>query len=212
MRQVSVEEAQNCLKNLEYLFLQREQIKKESFYQNNGIGEWIYKPFTKFTKSIQDDFYDTQAISPANAKQRNWRTPSEFSLCPKTKEQNPLEAYAKNMQQDKVFSSNQYGTSVIVEYALLQGDIIQKSLEQNRQNAKDLQMQDSRINENALLVLCKFEPPNVKKYSLAKVTYENDCFIHTALGTYFDENGGRKYFTLAQGLEWKGGEVFDDYC
>ncbi len=31
MRQVSVEEAQNCLKNLEYLFLQREQIKKESF-------------------------------------------------------------------------------------------------------------------------------------------------------------------------------------
>lgn len=61
-------------------------------------------------------------------------------------------------------------------------------------------------------MLCKFEPPNAKTYSLAKVTYENDCFIHTALGTYFDENGGRKYFTLAQGLEWKGGEVFDDYC
>ncbi|WP_052087228.1 HNH endonuclease signature motif containing protein [Helicobacter typhlonius] len=216
MRQVSVEEAQNCLKNLEYLFLQREQIKKESFYQNNGIGEWIYKPLystdTKFTKSIQDTFYDTQAIFPANAKQRNWRTPSEFPLCPKTKEQNPLEAYAKNMQQDKVFSSNQYGTSVIIKYVLLQDNATQKKLPQNGQNAKDLHIQDFRINENALLVLCRFEPPNIKRYSLAKVTYENDCFIHTALETYFDENAGYKYFTLAQGLEWKGGEVFDDYC
>ncbi|WP_297814220.1 HNH endonuclease signature motif containing protein [uncultured Helicobacter sp.] len=204
MRQVSTEEAQNCLKNLEHLFLQRKQAKKEYSYQNKGIGEWIYKPFTKFTKSIQDDFYDTQAISPANAKQRDWRTPSEFPLCPKPKEVNPLEAYAKNMQKDKVFSNNQYGSSVIVEYALLQNSTIQKSLMQNKE--------DSRIDENALFVLCKFEPPNVKKYSLAKVTYENDCFIHIALGTYFDERGGRKYFTLAQGLEWKGGEVFDDYC
>lgn len=111
------------------------------------------------------------------------------------------------MQQGKVFASNQYGTSVIIEYALLQGN-----MPQDRQNIKDSHTQDSKVNENALLVLCKFEPPNIKEYSLAKVTYENDCFIHTALGTYFDENGGRKYFTLAQGLEWKGGEVFDDYC
>ncbi|BAM12396.1 hypothetical protein HCN_1181 [Helicobacter cinaedi PAGU611] len=211
MRQVSVEEAQNCLKNLEYLFLQRKSNKKELSYQNNSLGEWIYKPLyftdTQPSESIQDDFYDTQAISPANAKQRDWRTPSEFPLCPNTNEPNPLETYAKNMQQGKVFASNQYGTSVIMEYALLQGN-----MPQDRQNIKDSHIQDSKVNENALLVLCKFEPPNAKAYSLAKVTYENDCFIHTALGTYFDENGGRKYFTLAQGLEWKGGEVFDDYC
>lgn len=215
MRQVSAEEAQNCLKNLEYLFLQREYTKKDYSYQNKGIGEWIYKPLsinTKPTESIQNDFYDIQAIFPTNAKQRNWRTPSEFPLCPKSKEQNPLEIYMKNMQKDKVFSSNQYGTSVIMEYVLLQGDITQENLAQNRQNSKDLQMQDFKVNENALLVLCKFEPPNVKKYSLTKVTYENDYFTHTALGTYFDESAGYKYFTLAQGLEWKGGEVFDDYC
>jgi len=215
MRQVSIEEAQNCLKNLEYLFLQREQVKKEKSYQNNGIGEWIYKPhyFTnKSAESIQDELYDTQAISPINAKQRNWRTPSEFPLCPKSKEYNPLEIYVKNMQKDKVFSSNQYGTSVIMEYMFLECDTPHKDLEQNRQNAKDLQTQDFRVSESAILVLCKFEPPNVKKYSLTKITYENDCFIHTALGTYFDKDAGYKYFTIAQGLEWKGGEVFDDYC
>lgn len=156
---------------------------------------------------MQDDFDDTQAISPANAKQRDWRTPSEFPLCPNAKELNPLETYAKNMQQGKLFSSNQYGVSVIMEYVLLQDNMLRE-----RQDFKDSRIQDSRINENTLLVLCKFEPPNAKTYSLAKVTYENGYFIHTALGTYFDENGGRKYFTLAQGLEWKGGEVFDDYC
>lgn len=211
MRQVSVEEAQNCLKNLEYLFLQRELNTKERSHQNNGIGEWIYKPLyptdTQSKESMQDDFDDTQAISPANAKQRDWRTPSEFPLCPNTKELNPLETYAKNMQQGRVFASNQYGTSVIMEYVLLQDNI-----PQDRQDFKDSHIQDSIINENALLVLCRFEPPNIKEYSLAKVTYENGYFIHTALGTYFDENGGRKYFILAQGLEWKGGEVFDDYC
>lgn len=63
MRQVSVEEAQNCLKNLEYLFLQRKSNKKELSYQNNSLGEWIYKPLyftdTQPSESIQDDFYDT---------------------------------------------------------------------------------------------------------------------------------------------------------
>jgi hypothetical protein len=32
------------------------------------------------------------------------------------------------------------------------------------------------------------------------------------MGSFFDENGAKKYFTLAQGKEWTGGDVFDDYC
>lgn len=201
MRQVTKEETQNCLKNLEYLFLQREQTKKEHSSKSNGIGEWIYKsPYPKNTQSMQtskssiQDDDDTQALSPANARQRNWITPSEFPLCPNTKESNPLEAYMKNMQEGKIFAFDKHKKSVILEFALLQENATQK------------------INENALLVLCKFEPQNIKAYSLAKVIYENDCFIHISLGTYFEENGGRKYFTIAQGLEWEGGEVFDDYC
>ena len=30
--------------------------------------------------------------------------------------------------------------------------------------------------------------------------------------TFFHEDGSQKYFTLAIGEEWTGGDVFDDYC
>ncbi|WP_158656988.1 hypothetical protein [Helicobacter aurati] len=45
-------------------------------------------------ESVQDNSYDTQAIYPENARQRNWITASEFPLCPKSKEHNPLEVYS----------------------------------------------------------------------------------------------------------------------
>ena len=32
------------------------------------------------------------------------------------------------------------------------------------------------------------------------------------LGSFFEEDGGLKYFTLAQGKTWTGGDCFDDYC
>ena len=36
--------------------------------------------------------------------------------------------------------------------------------------------------------------------------------IHETYGTYFSEDGVRKAMTELQGLEWTGGDVFDDYC
>lgn len=30
--------------------------------------------------------------------------------------------------------------------------------------------------------------------------------------SFFQEDGLEKYYTIALGQEWKGGNVFDDYC
>ena len=78
--------------------------------------------------------------------------------------------------------------------------------------AQESQTQDEILNQKAIFILTKFEPKGVKPYALAKVTFENDCFIHTALGTFFTLEEGYKSFTLAQGLEWSGGDSIDDYC
>lgn len=210
MRSVSKEEAQNCLKNLEYLFLQKPKVESARDSQGGGIGEWIYTKdyftqnaeskrnfgFPNFTiykdSSHTESMESTQALSPTNAKQRDWRTPSSFPLCPTSLSDTPLEDYAKALEKDKIFSQNEYGKSMIIESALTQDS--------------------DKPHQKALIVLCKFDPKNVKSYSLAKVTFENSYFIHEAMGTFFTIEGGYKYFTLAQGLEWEGGEVFDDLC
>lgn len=239
MRAVSKEEAQNCLKNLEYLFLKRPkyQGKTQEDSQTKGIGEWIYHKidFTYNTESRQDftslnsllsqdsissldlyNAYDTKALAPESAKQRAWRTPSSFPLCPTTLSNTPLEDYAKALEKDKIFSQNEYGSSVIIESALTQGDKMQKDINTGEKvmgnGAQESQTQDEILNQKAIFILTKFEPKGVKPYALAKVTFENDYFIHESMGSYFTLDGAQKYFTLAQGLEWSGGDSIDDYC
>lgn len=186
MRSVSKEEAQNCLKNLEYLFSNNSKQSKNP--QSKGIGEWIYAD-NNFTQNIEP--IDMKAISPENVRQRNWGTPSEFPLCPKEISNTPLEDYAKALKKGEVFSQNQYGRkSIIIESALTQDKESQK----------------------VIIILSGLEPKSAKPYALAKVIYEDNCFIHINLGSYFDIKSGYKDFTLEQGLEWSGGDVFDDYC
>lgn len=49
-------------------------------------------------------------------------------------------------------------------------------------------------------------------YVLCTITYQNGHFIHENQYSYFGEIGAEKYFTLALGREWTGGDVFDDFC
>lgn len=221
-RSVSEEEAQNCLRNLEYLFLQKPKVESARDSQGKGIGEWIYtKDYTRDIESKRGfgfsnsaintsasyaniESMDTQALAPTNARQRDWRTPSAFPLCPTISSDTSLEEYAKALKKGAIFSQNEYGKSVIIESALITSDETQKSKQQNTQTNTEIP------NQKAIIILCEFEPKSVKPYSLAKVTFENNLFIHTSLGTFFSIEGGYKYFTLEQGLEWSGGETFDD--
>ena len=52
-------------------------------------------------------------------------------------------------------------------------------------------------------------PP--KAYGVMVISKYNDYFIHTGT-SLFQEDSMEKYYTIAKGYTWKGGEVFDDGC
>jgi hypothetical protein len=65
----------------------------------------------------------------------------------------------------------------------------------------------------SLFVMTESAEPEkaVKPWALAKITFENNLFVHTSLRTFFTQDGAEKHYCLAQGLEWSGGETVDDY-
>lgn len=90
------------------------------------------------------------------------------------------------MNPGKIFCRNRYGESTLVDYAY---------------NEK----------KNAIIVITHASYP-IKKWGLSKIYYEDRIFYHESLRMYFHEDGVRKYFTIARGLRWTGGDVLDDYC
>lgn len=99
----------------------------------------------------------------------------------------PLEDYFNNLQKGALFSQNKNNSATTLDFAL----------------ASD---------KKSLFVVCGFQQDAIKPYAFVEIIYENNIFVHINRGTFFDEQGAYKYFTLAQGREWSGGEVFDDLC
>mgnify|MGYP001205110330 FL=1 len=164
----------------------------ESDKQVSGgvLGEWVYRPLTIKYSPIEEmpkgpDY--VMSLTP-EAAQHNWRTPSEFPCTPQEVGDNPLATYAKNLKEGNVFAQNQYGASLIINSGF---------------------SEDRR----ALYVMTESSEGEaaVKPYALARITYEDGLFIHTG-HTFFTKEGAEKQFTLAQGLEWIGGDSIDDYC
>lgn len=208
MRRVTPEEAKISREKLE------EWAKSDTPSSGGKIGQWIYKEqifaldnnMDKWKKNwksekkstLPDDFfyvdnYKDDEENPdyiesltVGAVQRNWQTPTEFPCCPQSISDTPLEDYLKNLQIGKIFSKNQYGQSKITQFGL----------------SKD---------KNTIAVQTYTEG-GVKNLFVAKVTFENNLFVHTNGGSYFSDEGADKYYTLALGEEWTGGDVFDDYC
>ena len=123
------------------------------------------------------------------AAQRNWRTPSEFPCTPQETNDTPLATYAENLKGREVFAQNQYCASLIIN----------SGFSEDRQSL--YVMTESSEGDAA-----------IKRYALARITYENGLFVHTTVHTFFTKEGAEKQFTLAQGLEWTGGDSIDDYC
>ncbi len=208
MRRVTPEEAKISLEKLE------EWAKSDTPSSSGKIGEWIYKEqmpaldnnMDKWRKvwknekksALPDEFFNTDNQKgedeipdyveslTAGAVQRNWRTPTEFPCCPSKISSTPLEDYLKKLQIGKIFSKNQYGQSEIVKFSL----------------SKE---------KNSIAVQC-FDANSSKEWYIDKITFENNLFVHTAYTSCFTDEGAEKYYTLALGEEWTGGDVFDDYC
>lgn len=209
MRTVTKEEARNAYERV--MHWAKSPIQKSS--NNVSVGEWVYKPFRPFEEGenvkvfldsykksadtrendyasileneIDDDFeYLTKSLTP-NVFQRNWRTPTEFPLCPS--DEISLESYFQNLEKGKEFCSNNLWKSIVFDFAI-------------------------SADNDKLWVVCDSGELSIKPWALTEISIERGCFVHTSLGTYFEQNGVMKYFTLTQGKEWDGEDSIDDYC
>ena len=63
-----------------------------------------------------------------------------------------------------------------------------------------------------IILVLSMNEAGIKPYALSKIYIEDGKFIHESMGTFFEEQGARKQFTLAQGLDWAGEDSIDDYC
>ena len=212
MRAVSKEEAQITYQHWKEW---AEKPLEERKPKGQGVGEWIHKPDKPTVSPVSNNGpryqgpYNSWAEQKAiieeenrryyeaeygckdsltlGAKQLEWRTPTEFLLCPGEGQERTLQAYMDNLVKGKLFTRTQYGDGGVV---------------------LDCGYNPS---DNAIFVLT-YKQEMVKPWALCKITLQDGHFIHENLGGFFEEEGGQKYFTLAMGREWTGGDVRDDFC
>ena len=202
MRTVTREEAQRSLQRI------TAWSKKKSDKTTNSqvqLGEWIFEESSFRPLDIKDsrlyshrEFKETRiptsqeqsetvgSLTP-NAVQRDWKTPSEFPCCQLKITDNPIDTYFSNLEKGGVFSSNQYFQSIILDFAKSENGV-------------------------TLWVMCKTNQEGaIKPWLLAQVSFQGDLFVHTNLGSFFEEFGAEKQFTLVQGLKWTRGDSIDDF-
>ena len=157
MRTVSKEEAQESRNKL-LRWAEFGQIPKGGL-----LGEWVYRARYP-TEPVVEDVPDVQSLT-LNAIQRNWKTPTEFVVCPDEISSGMLGEYAARLTFGSVFARNTLGQSVVV-------------------------MASER---NGLLsVVCNLPENPTKQWALTKVTVENGKFVHESVRTYFTLQGALK--------------------
>ena len=124
-----------------------------------------------------------RSLTP-NALEKGWRAPYEFPFCPQ--DGGDLESY---------FNAIAIGEEVAIGkgYSFF---ATEKTM--NRDGT-------------AICLKTMSGEDSLKPYGVMTITMEDAWFIHEGRG-YFHEDGQEKYFTIAKGEEWTGGEVFDDLC
>ncbi len=182
MRTVTPEEAKTSLERLSN-WAKKENVITSS--NESKLGEWIFKDNNNYP--LPEKTLELVSSLTPNAVQKNWRIPFEFPCCPQETTENFIKLYLENLKVGEVFSLNQYASTIILDFATSE-------------------------DEEKLWVMSKSNEDNaIKPWSLAQITYENNLFIHENLGAFFEEVGAKKQFTLAQGLEWTGGDSIDDF-
>jgi hypothetical protein len=199
MRTVSKEEGQRTLKNME------NWAKKRQIPSGKGtLGEWIYNTDAEETEELrnwrqsnlpqhqqeeiesalpQEEPDIKQSLTP-NALQQKWKTETEFPCCPAELD-STLEDYLSNLRSGKIFTRNDYHETILIDFA--------------------------KYNDSILVISKTTQENPIKPWCLCRIVKEGQ-FVHENLGSFFEEQGVRKQFTLKQGLEWTGGDSIDDYC
>lgn len=182
MRTVSSEEARNAYARV-MEWSKRPYSSAKAETAVNRIDDWIFSPYNgAIAKKQEPPIKYFDSLTPT-AKQIAWRTPTEFPLCPLDSGRLSLEEYVSNLDKGKIVTKNEYGCHFVDDYKLV----------------------------NDRLAIRTHTADGIKPYSLITVTLDDGFFCHEGT-TFFNEDGSQKYFTLAIGEEWTGGDVFDDYC
>ncbi len=180
MRAVTPEEAKISWERLSN-WAKKEILDDKS--SNGKLGEWIFQRNGQIFPN--QETVDMISETP-NAVQRNWKTPCLFPLCPQMNEEITISSYFSKLLSGVVFAQNKYNITII-EYFAISNDA------------------------NTIWVMgVNSDKEAIKPWSLAQITLENGVFVHESLGSFFQKVGAEKQFTLVQGLEWTGGETFDE--
>lgn len=168
MRNVTKEEARISLERL------TEWAKNSTRPQGGSLGDWIYKDTPRFgfgsaTRYDEPSFPDTieeieeeeepletQSLTP-NAIQLNWKYPVYFPCCPQQYSGNPLETYMTNLEEGKIFSTNDFGESSVLGFGMPKSD--------------------------CLWVMCNIRI-GWKTHAFTKVTFKDGIFYHENKGVY----------------------------
>jgi len=151
----------------------------------HSLGDWI------FGRSLAQEKEEThEQLVPSKtpgAVQRFWKVPAEFPACPSVNEEKHLESYFGRLKVGEVFAISPFGQTNVGKAAMTSDG-------------------------TALFVLGEHEGDSIKPWSLAQVTVEDGRFVHESCGTFFEHDGAKKQFVLAQGLPWEGGDTIDGFC
>src|SRR5690606_33264684 len=153
MTTVSTEEAQISKGKL------LDWAESDKSLQGGSLGIWIFNRgiSDQAPDYVEEELEFVNSLTPyAIQIARNWKTPSEFPCCPKTLNHTPIADYLSNIKAGKIFSQNQYTSSIIEHFAI-------------------------SADKKKLWIMCKSGDENpLKPYSLAEITYQNNVFVHNS--------------------------------
>ena len=155
--------------------------------RGGSLGDWVFRRGGSAPDPEPDPRPDLVASETPGAVQRNWRVPATFPLCPDPADLTPLETYADRLRPGEVAVVTRWGQTVVDSAAPSEDG-------------------------TAIYLIGDHGDGAPKRWSLARITHEDGQLVHESLGTFFERIGAEKQMTLAQGLTWSGGEVFDDWC
>jgi hypothetical protein len=175
MRTVTKEEAQEAGKRL------RTWAASGKYPTGGNLGEWIYAAGRtgEVTASAASDLPSLTR----NAVQRNWKTPTEFLLCPAICSPDALKEYESRLKFGAVFAAGRYGSSSTVV---------------------------AQAEDDVLSVICNLAENPIKDWALTKVTVEDGKFVHESLGSFFTLQHALKRHCSVLNISFE--DSIDDYA
>lgn len=126
--------------------------------------------------SWYDDVSQVMPSENSNASQRNWKRLFVFPFCPPSVEGDPIAAYMRRLGPGNAFAASENKISVAYHKTM-------------------------SADGSILYVIAEWQYRN--NWVLAKITYENDKFVHENLGTFPELEDAKRKLAEAQGIEWK---------